>query len=389
MGMGGTPKRKKTTAADLPEELIRREILTRLPVRSLVRFKSVSKSWLSLFSEPRFINQHLTHSTTQNHNDCLVATRNTKVVILSRYEEIVALDSAHILDVVGSVRGLVCLTGRNMLSLWNPATHQSKETFAEARFADRAYDIGFGFDPVSDNYKLVILSEDLRFAMVYHSNSDNWIEISAPDNVFDNIRGAYSTSSVTIVKDCPYWAFCRYTKDRHMMATAVKFDAGRNEFKLLPEFVCEHRVRGSKFVDMNDCLTSVVYVYDNDPFSKRMLSLFSLDGDEGCCVWSKMYTIGPFNGWFVVVQGFSGGEIVFDDRGKFCCYDRKTDKINYMLLNTSSATTSDWRISCFRYTPSLAFIQGMKSVFYSTTRTRRASVQYSRVPQGLYNGLKY
>lgn len=104
MGMGGTTKRKKTTGADLPEELIRREILTRLPVRS----------WLSLFSEPRFINQHLTHSTTQNHNDCLVATRNTKVVILSRYEETVALDSAHIFDVIGSVRGLVCLTGRKL-----------------------------------------------------------------------------------------------------------------------------------------------------------------------------------------------------------------------------------------------------------------------------------
>ena len=90
----------------------------------------------------------------------------------------------------------------------------------------------------------------------------------------------------------------------------------------------------------------------------------------------------------MVAQGFSGGEIVFHDRGKFCCYDCKTDK-TYMLLNTSSATTIDSRISCFRYTPSLAFIQGMKSVFYPKTRTRRASVQYSRVPRGLINGLRY
>ena len=138
MGMGGKPK---TTAADLPEELIRREILTRLPVRSVLRFKSVSKSWLSLFSEPRFIKQHLTHSTTQIPNDdFLVAIRKTKVVILSRYKEIVALDSKHILDVVGSVRGLVCLTGRNMLSLWNPATNQSKEIIAPVRYADRNYE---------------------------------------------------------------------------------------------------------------------------------------------------------------------------------------------------------------------------------------------------------
>nr|XP_017218912.1 PREDICTED: F-box/kelch-repeat protein At3g06240-like isoform X1 [Daucus carota subsp. sativus] len=122
-----------------------------------------------------------------------------------------------------------------------PATHQSKQISSYFRFADRKYDIGFGFDPVSDNYKLVILSENLRFAMVYHSNSDNWIEISVSDNVFDNIRGVHSTSSVTIVKDCPYWSFCRYTKERYLTATAVKFDAGRNEFKLLPELFCDRK----------------------------------------------------------------------------------------------------------------------------------------------------
>ncbi|XP_017239259.1 putative F-box protein At1g33530 [Daucus carota subsp. sativus] len=198
MGIGGKPKRKKTTAADLPEELIRREILTRLPVRSVLRFKSVSKSWLSLFSEPRFIKQHFTHSTTQIPNDdCLVAIRKTKVIILCRYKEIVALDSAHILHLVGSVRGLVCLTGRNMLSLWNPATHQSKEILAPVRYADRKYNIGFGFDHVSENFKLVILSKDLRFARVYYSNSDDWINISVPHNVFKNISRTISTSSVT------------------------------------------------------------------------------------------------------------------------------------------------------------------------------------------------
>nr|XP_017218913.1 PREDICTED: uncharacterized protein LOC108196229 isoform X2 [Daucus carota subsp. sativus] len=75
-----------------------------------------------------------------------------------------------------------------------PATHQSKQISSYFRFADRKYDIGFGFDPVSDNYKLVILSENLR-----------------------------------------------YTKERYLTATAVKFDAGRNEFKLLPELFCDRK----------------------------------------------------------------------------------------------------------------------------------------------------
>ncbi|KAL1822228.1 hypothetical protein ACET3Z_009006 [Daucus carota] len=145
----------------------------------------------------------------------------------------------------------------------------------------------------------------------------------------------------------------------------------------MPGFFCDE-VRGFEFVDMNDCLTLIVYEY-NHFLSKLMLNLFSLDGEEGCSVWTKMYTIRPFNRGFEVLQGFYGGEIVFHKFGQFCCYDRKTDTI-HKLLNTSSATTNDWCRSCFRYTPSLAFIEGMKSVFYSTTRTRRAGVQYSRVP---------
>ena len=195
---------------------------------------------------------------------------------------------------------------------------------------------------------------------------------------------------VTIVKDCPYWTFSKYTRDKHMNDTtcliALKFDAVRNEFKLMPGFFCDEE-RGFEFVDMNDCLTLIVYEY-NHFLSKPMLNLFSLDGEEGCSVWTKMYTIGPFNRGIEVLQGFYGGEILFNKFGQFCCYDRKTDTI-HKLLNTSSASTNDWCRSCFRYTPSLAFIEGMKSVFYSTTRTRRAGVQYSRVPQVLINALKY
>ena len=175
--------------------------------------------------------------------------------------------------------------------------------------------------------------------------------------MFTNISGTTSTNSVIIVTDCPYLDISeiheRQAYEQTNSLITLKFDVVRNEFKLMPGFFCD-KAGGFEFVDMNDSLTLIVYEYNNYPFSELMLNLFSLDGEKGCCVWSKIYSIGPFNRWFNCGGIGVCGEIVFHDWGKFCCYGRKTNTI-YKLLNTSSTTanTNDSRISCFRYTPSL------------------------------------
>ena len=55
----------------LPEELLM-EILSRLPVKYLLRFRSVSKYWFSLIQNPSFIS--LNHNRAQN-NHCLLVKR--------------------------------------------------------------------------------------------------------------------------------------------------------------------------------------------------------------------------------------------------------------------------------------------------------------------------
>ncbi|KAL8110243.1 putative F-box protein At1g47790 [Apium graveolens] len=169
MVVGEKSKRKKPAAAELPEEVVLREILTRLPIKSVGRFKCVSKSWLSLISDPQFVKQHLNLSTTQNPDDydCLIVQKNDKIVILSRYKETSALLSVSRFGLIGSVRGLVCLSYGNNFSLWNPAIHQSKEFSIPPRRPRHSwYPIGFGFDPISDNYKVVVLSPDLKFDLI-------------------------------------------------------------------------------------------------------------------------------------------------------------------------------------------------------------------------------
>ncbi|GMN36513.1 hypothetical protein TIFTF001_006095 [Ficus carica] len=55
----------------LPWEIII-DILSRLPVKDLLRYRCVSKPWCSLIDGPDFINLHLKHSLQTNSNLALV-----------------------------------------------------------------------------------------------------------------------------------------------------------------------------------------------------------------------------------------------------------------------------------------------------------------------------
>ncbi|KVH90952.1 F-box domain, cyclin-like protein, partial [Cynara cardunculus var. scolymus] len=64
----------------LPE--IVEQILIRLKVRDLIRCKSVSKSWHSLISDPRFIKAHLKHSYESDRNNEEIGDRR---IVMSKY----------------------------------------------------------------------------------------------------------------------------------------------------------------------------------------------------------------------------------------------------------------------------------------------------------------
>ncbi|XP_047057886.1 putative F-box protein At2g02030 [Lolium rigidum] len=74
-------KRRKTTKLPPPAELLDElvtEILLRLPVKSLLRFKSVSKAWRAIISDPFFIRSHLQQSASRwRQNPSLLVTPHT------------------------------------------------------------------------------------------------------------------------------------------------------------------------------------------------------------------------------------------------------------------------------------------------------------------------
>ncbi|AES78877.1 putative F-box domain-containing protein [Medicago truncatula] len=183
----------------LPDELIV-EVLSFLPVKTLMRLRSCCKSWNSLVSDPLFVKSHLQRST-QNPNFtlgrtlCRVDTSvlpisfdrfiesscSTKPITLTN-DPYYSLKDKDCSNVVGSYNGLICLLGysferRQMwFRFWNPATRTISDKLGHFRSIPYSYDLTFGYDNEKDTYKVVNL---YRGAKVFSLGDNAWRNIQS------------------------------------------------------------------------------------------------------------------------------------------------------------------------------------------------------------------
>lgn len=188
-------KQRPTTAAEaqipyIQEEIVE-EILSWLPVKSLMRFKSVSKSWNNLISESRFLRLHLTRSIDANRTKIAYLTDcNTTLAYEAKNGRLIDSDSdSHSESVAISVLaycdGLFCIGIAGALMLWNPSTKNFRKipnppVESPARASTRAsVFFGLGHRAASDDYKLVRIAmfHDVDFlteVKIYSRNTDTW-----------------------------------------------------------------------------------------------------------------------------------------------------------------------------------------------------------------------
>ncbi|EOA37459.1 hypothetical protein CARUB_v10011569mg [Capsella rubella] len=155
-----------TALPEISEDLLI-EILIKLPAKSLMRLKRVSKIWLSLiscrylanrflkpFPRQRFLayfrssERHaLFRSSDHDHSDTLVS-------VIEKYMDIGTIGGGRL---VGSVRGLLCFRSGRRVRVSNPMTRQVVELpVMEAGDASNENLLFFfGHDPVNDEYKVL------------------------------------------------------------------------------------------------------------------------------------------------------------------------------------------------------------------------------------------
>ncbi|XP_059628440.1 F-box/kelch-repeat protein At3g06240-like [Cornus florida] len=227
----------------LPRHLIL-EILSRLPVKSLVRFKSVSKSWLTLFTDPFFVKMHLNRSHKRkklvfpckgsefNYGMRLVVFSSDNIdeprkIHVDSLLQFPAAESSSI-RILGSCDGLIlCLTDDRFLHMVNPSTREF-QTLSESPFNTSFPSYGFGYDGSTDDYKIVEISSspsDENTASVYTSKTNVWRRIQ------DIPYQVMSIEPATLLNGALHWL----TKDKSKIVSLNLADE-KFQYFLLPDF---------------------------------------------------------------------------------------------------------------------------------------------------------
>ncbi|KAK7293133.1 hypothetical protein RJT34_15994 [Clitoria ternatea] len=191
----------------LPDHLIV-EILSWAPVKSLIRFKCVSKSWNSLIgSDSHFRKLHLQRSSAKPTNLQLLIDSSCVETMGPSWPVTELLDNPsytlnpkpqHLYtqdhSFIGTCNGLIALRGSSIyrvgllryfwVCFWNPATRtksrNSPSCYGLTRF-------GFGYDPINDTYKVVgLFSNPIRLQVpqrdrvrVYSMGGNCWRDVAS------------------------------------------------------------------------------------------------------------------------------------------------------------------------------------------------------------------
>ncbi|KAL8544505.1 hypothetical protein ACS0TY_004901 [Phlomoides rotata] len=234
----------------LPEEIIFEEILPRIPVKPLLRFRC------AVIASKRFIKSHLKNSikcptfahlfpTDEGFKHCsLPLLFNEPLSDQIPYDAGFDMNS---ISLVGICNGVVCILFDELqFILWNPATKKSNflpDFDNEMKLKKRLITkYGFGYDELNDDYKVFgVLYEffelGMRFAVrkVYSLRTNSWNVIEGKDDIPFGEGGKYVSGKL-------HWG-SRFLANKRVIVSSDlnSFEYGVVE---LPSFVMgdEHRL---------------------------------------------------------------------------------------------------------------------------------------------------
>ncbi|OIT06101.1 PREDICTED: putative F-box protein At3g10240 [Nicotiana attenuata] len=361
-----------STTSDLyfPREIIS-NILSRLPIKILLRFRCVCKQWRNLIFKPNFIAAHFCHSSAlqRSGSSIVIHTRHyeTSDHALSLYnphdESIVELDNPYPcffpnMFVAGPVNGIVCLFQKasgDTFTLWNPAMRKYGMVPLSRNKPDEGVhcwaSIGLAFDPQENDLLLLRIfcvvpgSTVPNHVEMYSTKSFGWKKLKC-----DLVFSIFCNTCLAIVKGVPYWlAFV--TDEFGLRTVLVRFDVGNKVLEKLP-------MPGIGEV-ADQCIVTIedsIGLLTREERDECYISVWVMDEEDGR---SKKCKAGPLLGFDGIVGCLRNGDIVVENESGLLFFDPVTSSV-MVKLSVDNAKKGSYEI--FNYSESLLLIEWMLPV---------------------------
>ncbi|XP_028793970.1 F-box/kelch-repeat protein At3g06240-like [Neltuma alba] len=332
---------------ELPEDLMN-EIIVRLPVKSLLRFKCVAKSWYALITDSCFIAEHLERSRS------ISKSRRLKLIFqLDRftrvpYISLISKDQPYVLHDIeplphkeywgfyGQCDGIFCLHVINIneegdnehkrkfwdpkkkgsspdkgnLILWNPATKEDKLIPVSQCLLPKGIDsdmFGFGFDPITKDYKIVQVSDwplegGEHLVEVYNLSTDSWrvLDVFVPD--FEICFGGCTS----YLNGVYYWLV--FGLNGITRSSILSFDFGKEVFRMMQLPPAIDSLHGPIDVFVLD--QSLAFAIHSCATRKSKVWVMNEHGVESS--WTEKFEIGPLDEFGSILGSWRDNEILID-----------------------------------------------------------------------------
>ncbi|KAI8000265.1 F-box protein CPR1 [Camellia lanceoleosa] len=334
--------------SNLPMTLIT-DILSRLAVKPLLRFRCVSKPWCALIDDPDFIRLHLNRSIKTKSNlslilrDCYISSVN-----FNSLDNVIELD--HPLkcpefgtEVLGSCDGLICLyNGEEDVCIWNPSTRKHRNLPSTPiefpdYFTSCQYIIyGFGYDSLTDDYKLVRM---IQFYGDDWDSFDSEVKVySLKSNSWRRIQDfpyylRYKRGYGVLVGSALHWVVSRkYESDTANLVAA--FDLTDEKYRLVPQPEFSDKDFHMNVGELDGCLCILcnyvqvridMWVMNNYGVKESWTKLFSI---------AQPQVIRSFEFVTPLAYSKSGREVLLvQDNKKLIWYDLEHKKVKNIKIH--------------------------------------------------------
>ncbi|XP_057432098.1 F-box/kelch-repeat protein At3g23880-like [Lotus japonicus] len=271
----------------LPIEIVE-EIICRFPVKFLLQLRCVCKTWNSLISDPKFARRHLGRF---NRHFLLIRFHLTIIDGRMREENFMSYPLSSVLKdvvtgatqldsplkygkIIGSCDGIICCYNlsselHHSFVVWNPSTRKlweltplKKPLLEEYRDRREFHSYGFGYDHLSDSFKLVVIfyyecpaGGYKTRAMVHTLGSNSWRRI---DN-FPDIPYCEFGKFGKVLSGAVNWLACDDALNFNLRQGITSLDLGKESYQeLLQPDYGGIEVRGLAMDIMRDCLCILV-----------------------------------------------------------------------------------------------------------------------------------